>query len=101
MRRLQQPVDDGGKGFGGLIIEKLFDLTGRRWQADQIKRRPAYQFPSGCGANRAESPFFLFGENERIDRRLGPVRVLYVRLRMFDGDPISPGLPRLGPVHFF
>ena len=66
-RRGQQTVDDAGECIRSIVLEEVFHLLGRWWQAGQVVRRPADKRPFVGGWQRSQSDLAKPGENGAID----------------------------------
>ena len=70
--RGKQPVNDAGKCLRGCVRQKGIHLGRRRWQADQVERRPSDQCSLVGGGRGLHSLPFQTGQDVPIDFRSGP-----------------------------
>ena len=70
LRRRQQVIHHFGEGIGGLVLQKIFDLGGRRRQPGQIIGGPANQAAFVRGGRQRQTLGSQLIREERIDRLL-------------------------------
>ena len=76
MPGLEQPVDQGLPGTGGLVLLERLDLSGSRRQADQVIIGPANQGLLARRGGRPEPILLEPGENKRVNRVFDPLAIL-------------------------
>ena len=86
MRGGQQAIDEPLVGVGGRVVDEGVDLLGRRGQSGQVEGDAADQRASVGDRVRLQTATLERGEDEPIDRRAIPRRVLHRRVA---GQPSS------------